>query len=407
MQVGPSANLPAATDPTAPPRPPERQRDTLEGLLEATLFPAIKPHRASIVDILRVIDETQIGRELLQDFRTLAARGKFPSIDCQSQQNSQTQDARRTHCLLLREDLLTAGALDIGVAPEMEYAPSVVFRLTEIRNVLAADGKDHHFRSPVADATDVRMDPVGTSVRFRAELSTRMMLELRRGTVNPNMSGQTMPAMHTSAENTRATAPVPMPVDNGRPALPARPVLPAPPSLDNVHIAPPVPVRPPRGNEPSILFTQAHSGQARAVPSHPYARPVTVNAGAVQGGQPIGGPRRVLRWAGQYIQAAKDFLFHRRENPGADGRRSSSESSAHTPIAGITGAPDQVSELTSDTTTDADGSPERPIIRVVKPNHRRTPSIRHKREVGPDHVRGLADASPLTDDRTTDRTNGR
>jgi hypothetical protein len=396
--------------------------------MEATLFPAIKPHRASIVEILRVIDETQIGRELLQDFRTLAARGKFPSIDCQSQQNSQAQDAKRTHCLLLREDLLTAGALDIGVAPETEYAPSVVFRLTEIRNVLAADGKDHHFRSPVADATDVRMDPVGTSVRFRAELSTRMMLELRRGAVNPNMSGQTMPAMHTSAENTRATAPVPMPVDNGRPALPARPMLPAPPSLDNVHIAPPVPVRPPRGNEPSILFTQAHSGQARAVSSadgsshkpgvtqrhhvppnkvstasNPYARPVTENAGTGQGDQPIGGPRRVLRWAGQYIQAAKDFLFHRRENPGADGRRSSSESSAHLPIAGITGAPDQVSELTSDTTTGADESPQLPIIRVVKPNHRRTPSIRHKREVGPDHVRGLADASPLTDDRTNGR----
>lgn len=154
-----------------PPRPPERERDELDGLLTATLFPTVKPHRPRIIDMLRVIHATQTGRELLHDFHRLAARGRHPTIELSYGSDTSRKEAEKPHCLCLAHDTLTAGASAIGLAPEVEHAPSMLLRLTHIRNTLAERSPESRYTTSPTDVLDVWMDPVITAVNFRKELA--------------------------------------------------------------------------------------------------------------------------------------------------------------------------------------------------------------------------------------------
>ncbi|CAM3528047.1 hypothetical protein BOSP111201_10345 [Bordetella sputigena] len=157
-------------DNLTPPRPPERERDDLDGLLTATLFPRVKAHRPRIIDMLRVIQATQTGRELLHDFRMLAERGRYPTIELADGRDTSRKEAEKPHCLCLAKDMLTAGASTIGLAPEVEHAPSMLMRLAQIRNALAERSAESRYTTSPTTVLEVWMDPVATVVNLRNEL---------------------------------------------------------------------------------------------------------------------------------------------------------------------------------------------------------------------------------------------
>lgn len=171
MNVGGPNDLSIQAVGTAtPPPPPPRERDSLEGLLAVTLSPTVTPHRERLVDILKVIDRTQTGRELLYDFRTLAKHGQYPCVELADPKEAPQQEAAKPHALFLNLDTLTAGASEIGLSPEAEHASSVVSRLTEIRNALALQGQEGRLNTSRLEALDVPMDPGVTVAAFRKEL---------------------------------------------------------------------------------------------------------------------------------------------------------------------------------------------------------------------------------------------
>lgn len=173
MQAGGARSDPGVNgiDNLTPPRPPGRERDDLDGLLTATLFPTVKPHRPRIVDMLRVIEATQTGRELLHDLRRLAERDRHPTIELANGRDTSRREAEKPHCLCLAEDMLTAGASAIGLAPEVEHAPSMLMRLVQIRNALAERSAESRYTTSPTTVLDVWMDPVGTVVKLRNELA--------------------------------------------------------------------------------------------------------------------------------------------------------------------------------------------------------------------------------------------
>ncbi|ARP80670.1 hypothetical protein CAL12_07335 [Bordetella genomosp. 8] len=134
------------------------------------MFPTVSDHRPRIVDTLRVIHATQTGRELLHDFRTLGERGKHPTIALADGGDIPRKEAEKPHCLYLAADSLTAGATRIGVPPEVEQAPSMLLRLTQVRNALAGRSPESRFTKSPTDVLDVWLDPVSTVVKFRKEL---------------------------------------------------------------------------------------------------------------------------------------------------------------------------------------------------------------------------------------------
>lgn len=296
--IGGSADFPvAAAHPASPPRPPERETDVLGGMLTATVFPTVKPHRQRVMDILAVIGGTQIGRELLHDFGRLAARGHVPSIDILDPRDALTQQAARQHCLLLSQEVLTGGARTIGVSPELEHAPWVLFRLTEIRNTLALREQGGHFRNPSDEPLLVRMDPIMTRARFQGEVHQR----------TPARPGAGAGGQDADAVSPAAMRPAPPPL----PPRPAQP--PGPPPAAQAPSLPPRPSRDHAAPAPSLLIPSSKPSTA----PHPYG-PVTENGGAAVHEPGAGRVRRTFRWVECQARRCADFLLRRRGTPRDD-----------------------------------------------------------------------------------------
>jgi hypothetical protein len=132
---------------TVPARPPKPEQDTLDGYLNAYLAQSVKPHRDRLVDILRVIDGTTTGHELLDYFRDRASLNNVPMVNLLPP-GAEVPDSAAAHDVWLKEEALTGHAQEIGVSPETEYAPSVFQSLSItraavlVRNYIDGSHKD-------------------------------------------------------------------------------------------------------------------------------------------------------------------------------------------------------------------------------------------------------------------------
>ncbi|HTK01409.1 MAG TPA: hypothetical protein VL522_17385 [Bordetella sp.] len=132
---------------TVPTRPPQPEQDALDGYLDAYLAQPVKPHRDRLVDILRVINGTQTGHELLDYFRDRASLNNVPTVNLLAP-GAEVPDSSAAHDVWLKEEALTGHAQEIGVSPETEYAPSVFQSLSItraavlVRNYIDGSHKD-------------------------------------------------------------------------------------------------------------------------------------------------------------------------------------------------------------------------------------------------------------------------
>lgn len=345
MQIEGSHGIPIA-DQGAPPRPPEPQRDTLGGLMTATVAPAVQPYRERLLDILYVVDRTQIGRELLYDIRTLAGRGHHPFVDLAPPRDMPTREASKPHGLFLSEATLTAPASEIGLAPEVEHAPSVVLRLVQIRNALAARAQGNHARPVRIEPIDVPMDPIATVVAFRKELQAL-------GALGPK------PGIADAAGSAAAV-----------PRLPMRPI---------------------EAHAPLTAVTdgcEARAVSLLCIPSgkdagdvHPYEAVTEPGAnGQTAAAEPTA--RRVFRWTEQKVQAFRNFVLRRRDGAGGDAhpKPPGPATPDKLPLQCVADVPGQAASAVHESPEPAVGTPERPIIKGTgRPSflrHQRSPSGR-------------------------------
>lgn len=253
-----------------PSRPPEQELDSLGGgLLLATLFFSATPYRERIVDILRVIQGTQRGRELLHDFRTLAAQGKYPSLDLADPGEIPGREADNPQGLFLSQDALTAGASEIGLSPEEEHAPAVVLRLTQIRNFLALHGQNGQSNTSGMDVLDVPMDPEATAAVFRQELEAAAASRSKAAAIDPTVPGRSEQHAVLRRQSTGG-------------ANPYAAVTEPPPGSTGI----------------SSLETNGSPQEEHRIGP--------------------GGARRVFRWAERKVQAFRDFVLRRREPDGIE-----------------------------------------------------------------------------------------
>jgi hypothetical protein len=163
MQIGSHDAAPLAHN-AAPPLPPLPQPDMLDGFLGAYIAKAAQPHRERLVDVLRVISATSVGHAVLDDFNTLAMQNRTPTVDLLAQGDSAlTASATAPATVWLSRDDMTATAREIGVTPEAEHAPAVLWSLVTSRNALRA----------AAGLPMKELDPVAVLADFRAELAAQ------------------------------------------------------------------------------------------------------------------------------------------------------------------------------------------------------------------------------------------
>ncbi|OZI23181.1 hypothetical protein CAL26_06810 [Bordetella genomosp. 9] len=230
------------------------------------MFPTAREHRPRIVDTLRVIHATQTGRELLHDFRTLGERGKHPTIALADGGDIPRKEAEKPHCLYLAADSLTAGASRIGVPPEVEQAPSMLLRLTQVRNALAGRSPESRFTKSPTDVLDVWLDPVSTVVKFRKELEVH----------------ERTPSASLAAENGRHSLSTPLMPDQG----PADGDPPLPPGRARAFLC--IPLR--KDSRPAYMPVVA----VDAADATEVSRP--------------GKARMAFRWAAQQVQKFAGFM---------------------------------------------------------------------------------------------------
>lgn len=152
-------------DTGVPARPPAPALDPLDGFLDAYLAHAVKPHRERLVDILRVIENTPSGRTLLDHFRDRALQGNALVVNLLAP-GTPLPEGAAAHDLWLNEADLTSHAQQIGVPPEVQYAPSVFQSLSMARmaslDTQHADSTPQHYDDPAMQALQER---------FRQEMS--------------------------------------------------------------------------------------------------------------------------------------------------------------------------------------------------------------------------------------------
>jgi hypothetical protein len=144
-----------------PPIPPRPVQDELEGLLTAFMTDAAKPHRDKVVDLLRLMETAPTGRQLLMELRALAQGGSTPLIDLRAEGAKPLDEAGdETPVWRLPAEAVRQGAVQIGVPPETQHAPTAFWDLIGVRNALVRLG----------GTSEAPLDPVQLQAQFRAEL---------------------------------------------------------------------------------------------------------------------------------------------------------------------------------------------------------------------------------------------
>lgn len=151
---------PSWPDAHAPAVLPKPAKDDLDGCLNVLLAGSVQPHRQALAAILRAIDGTASGRAILDFFRDLAVQDKPLAVNLLAT-GAALPDADAAQALWLHEVELSAGAAQIGVPPEIQYAPSVFQSLVTLRGAMMAQ----------QSSEQAERDAAGLQARFQEELA--------------------------------------------------------------------------------------------------------------------------------------------------------------------------------------------------------------------------------------------